>query len=217
MKGTVYGKGINDSCRPVSKKTYKNGVMTSSWICPKYEMWKGMLRRCLDTNFKSKNQRYAMCEVDNRWLIFSNFEQWLGNSNLKGMEVDKDLIFDGNKIYSQDLCFLVPSRINSLLCSTPKTRGLYPVGVHEKRGRYYAQISDQFNNKQRSLGYHHTPLSAHASWQDAKVAHIRSTVDWWMTSDEFASTFIQKCGDKLLDIANKIEDDRLNQRETVMK
>lgn len=216
MKGIVYGKGINDAGRPVSRKTYKNGVITSSWVCPKYEMWKGMLRRCLDDKFKIKTPRYLDCTVCDEWLSFKSFESWVGELDVKVLELDKDIKFSGNKHYSPQTCFLVPPRINTLMLSTAASRGEYPIGVYLNGNRFCSQISDQFNNKQRSLGYYDDPHLAHRAWQSAKIDHIRNTVSWWFTC-EMKSSYNQDCADCLEQMALSIESDWEHNRETILK
>lgn len=215
MKGVVYGKGINDSNRAVSAKTYKNGSLISHWTCPKYEMWKGMLRRSLDESFKRKNPRYTDCCVCDEWLSFSTFEKWLGDIDLKGLSVDKDIKLENNKLYSPDTCSLVPRKVNNLIVSCSKARGELPVGVHAKSGRYYSQISDQSTNIQRYLGYYDNPLLAHREWQLAKIDHIRNTVEWWK-SGEYSYSFDIECGNALLKRAENIQNDYDKNRETVL-
>lgn len=211
VKGVVYGKGINDSGRSVTRKL-EDG---SKWICPNYEMWKGMLRRCLDEKFKEKHIRYLDCRVSESWLNFSKFDSWVGDQDLKKMDLDKDLLVYGNKLYSPETCVIVPERINRLMGSVPKVRGEFPVGVNIKSGKYHSQISDRFNNKQRSLGYFETPELAHSAWQKAKANHIRETIKWWRYG-EYSKSYNLLCGESLLSIADKIDMEQKLGLETIL-
>lgn len=82
------------------------------------QLWGNMLKRCYCE--KDKNGYYGRVIVCKRWLCFSdflddleklpNFNEWL-NSSTK-YNLDKDLIYSGNKVYSQKTCMFVEESVN---------------------------------------------------------------------------------------------------------
>ena len=70
-----------------------------------YSRWKHMLARC----YSGKYPHYEECTVCDRWLNFQNFVKDAKNlpnysDNLSGLDLDKDSIVVGNKIYSPATC-----------------------------------------------------------------------------------------------------------------
>lgn len=79
-----------------------------------YSVWAGMIHRCYDL----KNKAYLECLVCDEWHNFSNFEKWF-NCNYyelddEEVELDKDILVKGNKMYSPETCIFTPKRINGL-------------------------------------------------------------------------------------------------------
>ena len=107
---SVYGVGTNDADYAVSY-TYAGSVIT----CPFYSKWYSMMQRCYSDKFKKTHPSYILCKTSKEWLLFSNFKNWMKSQNWQGMELDKDLKIKGNKIYSEDTCLLIPSKLNVLL------------------------------------------------------------------------------------------------------
>lgn len=98
-----YGVATNDvSSRDIPKEyleTYKK--IQLRWHC--------MLKRCYSKNYPT----YADVFVCDEWLTFSNFSKWLvSNPNWQELELDKDLLVSGNRVYSPNTCVLVPHYIN---------------------------------------------------------------------------------------------------------
>jgi len=125
----VCGVGINDSASPVCHKGFANR---------EYTTWCGMLMRCYSTPYQRKYPTYVGCAVCEEWLIFSNFQAWHRTNYKDGFELDKDLLVQGNKIYSPQTCRFVPHYINSLFLCSASRRGRYPVGVTCIGNKYQA-------------------------------------------------------------------------------
>lgn len=95
----VVGKGINDI--PNSTINYHR----------EYRLWSDMLHRCYDERIHITHPSYKECEVDERWLLFSNFlediktlknyDKWVLEGGKK-WNLDKD--YSGTKIYSVKTC-----------------------------------------------------------------------------------------------------------------
>lgn len=122
---SVYGVGYLGEGK---YKPSENGKSTKI-----YEVWVSMLQRCYDPYFLNKRPTYRDCMVCNEWHNFQNFAKWweekLYECNNERMELDKDILVKGNKIYSPETCLIVPNRINLLFCKRQNRRGKYPIGV----------------------------------------------------------------------------------------
>lgn len=94
---------IGDSSAKINGKTKKG-----------YSVWAGMIHRCYDL----KNKAYLECLVCDEWHNFSNFEKWFDCNYYElddeEVELDKDILVKGNKIYSPETCIFTPKRINGL-------------------------------------------------------------------------------------------------------
>lgn len=91
-----------------------------------YSVWFKMLKRCY--NPSEKEASYKDCFVCDEWHNFQNYAKWFYENYVKDFDVDKDLMFKGNKEYSPNKCCFVPRQINNLLVSKKAHRGKYPLG-----------------------------------------------------------------------------------------
>lgn len=91
----------------------------------RYNAWRAMFNRCYsDKNTSYKT--YEGCSVDERWNNFQVFCEdikklpgyaaWVSSKETGGekMELDKDILVPGNKVYSKDTCQFVTQKENSL-------------------------------------------------------------------------------------------------------
>ena len=113
-----------------------------------YIVWRHMLERCFDLNYKNKYPSYKHVTCCDEWLLYENFYEWLHkqpnfNKWLNGNRwaVDKDILYKGNKLYSPETCLLVPQNINSLFTKRNLCRGNLPIGVQEHSNKYRAYLS----------------------------------------------------------------------------
>ena len=76
------------------------------------------------------------------------------------LDLDKDILFKGNKVYSPETCCFVPHAVNTLFLNGKKNRGDFPLGVHfdKSKGKYRAEMS--FMGRQIKLGTFDTAESA---------------------------------------------------------
>ena len=102
-----------------------------------YRKWNDMLRRCYSEAAMDKNPTYRNCYVCEEWHNFQVFAEWFYKHyyTIKDelMEIDKDILHKGNKIYSPDTCLIVPQRINKLFTKSDKSRGDYPIGLYPRK------------------------------------------------------------------------------------
>lgn len=116
----IQGHGTNDLTEPVKI----NGKPLKF-----YDTWKGMLRRCYSEKRLAEFPTYRNCTVCDSWLLLSTFRAWFDINYRDGMELDKDILIQGNKVYSPEACSFVPQYINTLLTNSAAARGSLPLGV----------------------------------------------------------------------------------------
>jgi len=139
-----------------------------TWICPYYAKWRDMVSRC----YSKGTHTYEGCSVCESWLTFSNFRAWMVEQEWKGLHLDKDILFEGNKIYSPSCCSFVTQAINSFFTDSLATRGTLMIGVTSYSGKkvcYVARCNNPFNRSSSNyLGVFDTELEAHLSWKNQK-------------------------------------------------
>ena len=159
---------------------------TQPTIEQKYNLKHNMKTRCYNANYHKTRPDYEGCSICDEWLEDKkSFYEWVDHNYywIKGepsVELDKDILVPGNKVYSPDTCIFVPKRINDLFVHIHgrKKNGL-PVGViySEKTGKYKACIRKSYDNKDGKkkntcLGHYDTPQEAYEVYKHHKTAEI---------------------------------------------
>ena len=164
-------KHTNDAGYPVTKRI--DGKQRI--VCLFYKRWMGMITRAYSPEFHKLNPVYVGCSVCDEWLTFSNFRRWMEAQSWKGMELDKDIISPGNKVYGPDLCCFVDKATNNLFTDNKARRGKYPVGVsfYKKRKLFQAQCKDGAGKAVR-IGLYATSEEARSAYILFKARVIRS-------------------------------------------
>ena len=159
----VCGVGINDADYVVQPLVGGKQV-----CCPYYRTWKNMLKRCYHKSYQEGHKSYTDCTVCEEWLTFSKFKSWMEKQDWKGKELDKDILFIGNKSYSPETSVFVTDKVNLFLLDSGATRGEYLIGVYfeKKVGKFRAQCAT--GKVQRHLGYYSNELEAHLAWKSYK-------------------------------------------------
>jgi len=83
-----------------------------------YIKWFSMFNRCYSEKYQEKQPSYVGCEVSEDFWNFQNFGKWFDKKYYEcryPLELDKDLLFEGNKIYSPKNCCFIPKEINTLI------------------------------------------------------------------------------------------------------
>ena len=165
----VYGYGVNDGA-----PTVKSIVTGKRIRCPFYRKWTGMLERCYSDKYHQKKPTYKDCYVDSKWLVFSVFKLWMQNQDWIGKELDKDILFQNNKVYSPCTCTFVSREVNLLLNKNKSIRGDYPIGVHfcKTSQSYIACV--KIKGKSKYIGTYSTPSLAHEAYKSVKYKIIKS-------------------------------------------
>lgn len=172
----VFGVGINDADYVVMKREtigYVNGRRKQKlvWICPYYQTWKAMIERCYSTKYQKTHPTYNGCSVSEEWLRFSNFKRWMEKQDWECKQLDKDILFEGNKVYSAEACVFVTSMVNSFTIDCGSSRGEWLIGVcwNKREGKFISQCSNPFTKKQEHFGYFTCEKEAHQTWLKRKL------------------------------------------------
>ncbi len=144
-----------------------------------YIKWHDMMNRCYNEKFLERQPQYRGCTVCKEWHNFQNFKLWYEEHKYGNMvlDLDKDILIKGNKVYSPDTCCLVPHDINTLFITCGKSRGDLPLGVHfdKSKGKYRAETT--IMGKKRKLGTFDNPEDAFARYKEFKTDLIETTAD----------------------------------------
>lgn len=168
----IYGIGINDAEYKTKTSSWANGKTTITWQCPIYKMWVNMLARCMHTKMHENRPTYIGCSVCDEWVYFSNFRDWVVSQPWRGNQIDKDILIAGNKIYSPELCVLIPQKLNGFLTDRRHGRGEWPLGVSSRGiNKFQATCSNPFTGKNENLGSFSDPEEAHLAWRKRKNQH----------------------------------------------
>lgn len=165
----VYGVGINDLTEPTR---YSKGVNTKE-----YNLWFQMLRRCYSEKALERNPTYKDCYVSDDWLKFAIFAKEIRKFKgfgEAGYELDKDLIFQNNKVYALETVCLLPKSLNSaLILPSFKDKDL-PCGVTYFDGKYWSRLPSVNHRKS-----HKTPEEAFEVYKKVKERYVRSLAKVW--------------------------------------
>lgn len=144
-----------------------------------YLRWHDMLHRCYNEKFHERQPQYRGCTVCTEWLNYCNFKVWYDQNKVRGasLDLDKDILFKGNKIYSPETVAFVPHEINTLFVNGKKNRGDCPIGVHydKDKGKYRASMS--FMCEQIKLGWFDTAEAAFARYKEYKEDFIKDMAE----------------------------------------
>lgn len=169
MKKLIYGFGINDadyavSCRIDGKKK----------MCKFYTSWVGMLKRCYSPASLKLRPTYKGCSVCIEWRSFKKFKNWMELQDWEGNHLDKDILIQGNKIYSPETCVYIDSGTNGLFSDSQSRRGMYCKGVHwsATNKAFHSQCCDGLGGR-ISLGFFNNEDDAEKAYKDKKSQVIR--------------------------------------------
>lgn len=144
-----------------------------------YLRWHDMMNRCYNEKFHERQSQYKGFTVCEEWHNFRNFEIWYientyGNESL---DLDKDILFKGNTVYSPETCCLVPHFINTLFVNTRNGRGDYPVGVFFDIDKEKYRAAMSFMGRQIKLGTFDTDKEAFARYKEYKEDFIQDIAE----------------------------------------
>lgn len=150
-----------------------------------FNHWRAMIERTTSNN-DGFLRTYIDATLCKEWYNYQNFAKWAEENyyEIKGqrMELDKDILIKGNKIYSPQTCIFVSHNINTLFVKSDFTRGDLPIGVywHERDQEYRAQcscITEIGTRKNKWLGGYNNPEEAYFAYKKFKESHIKDIAD----------------------------------------
>ena len=174
-KKLVYGVGLNDAGYAVSKyeTIVVDGKKKQKLVCgcPFYRAWVSMLDRCYSVKYQEKCPTYIGCSVSEEWKTFSNFKSWMEKQDFEGKQLDKDLLFEGNKVYGPEVCVFVSPMVNSFTTDCGASRGKWLIGASwdKEKQKFQAHCRNPFTKKLERLGRFDSEREAHQAWSKRKL------------------------------------------------
>lgn len=173
MPELIYGVALNNGQYP---------AILNNKNSKEYSLWKSMLQRCYCQKYQKRQPTYIGCSVSDNFKSYSYFYEWVTHKkgfNIDGWQLDKDIVFKGNKIYSEYTCFFVPREINAFFNAKNKDRGIYPLGVcfNKKTGLFRARCNK--NGKSVMLGDFRSPEKAHHAYKNFKENLCKELANKW--------------------------------------
>lgn len=147
-----------------------------------YLRWHDMMNRCYNDKFHERQSQYKKCTVCKEWHNYINFKKWYDShyyivENEK-MDLDKDILIKGNKVYSPSTCCIAPHSINTLFLTGKKNRGDLPLGIwyDDKDERKY-RASMNYCGHQIKLGTFDSAEEAFARYKEYKEDFIKDIAE----------------------------------------
>lgn len=153
-----------------------------------YSIWMGIIRRSSDQHAGTNGHIYSNTTICPDWLNFQNFAQWFTDYEAKlnpkyhlEYEVDKDILQWNQpfKIYSPEVCCLVPHAVNAGLNKLHWKVQFHgdnlPIGVSVVERNMDVpkyRTATYINGHQKHLGHFDTPEEAFQAYSKARKAHI---------------------------------------------
>lgn len=127
-----------------------------------YRCWYGILKRCYNEKFHVKHPTYIGTKICEEWKDFQVFAEWFDNNYIDGYHLDKDLLSNGEKIYSPSTCIFLPSKVNGFLANKHRNNKTGYIGVSWQgiRGKYRASGKSFRTSRSKHIGYFNRPRVA---------------------------------------------------------
>lgn len=137
--------------------------------------WHNMIGRTTPGSTQVKRPTYSGCTVSSNFKDFQYFTDWNVRQPGYGRNysLDKDLLYSGNREYSETACVYVPVELNNFLTLRGNARGGCKIGVTwvSRTSRYISQITA--GGERIYLGCFTSEESAHIAYRVAKEAEAR--------------------------------------------
>lgn len=177
----VYGVGINDANYTLQKDEIigytKQGkrIRKVVWRCPFYSSWCSMLQRAYSQLWKEKHPSYEGCSTVPEWHYFMTFRDWMDKQDWQGKELDKDILFPGNKIYGPETCVFVDGKVNRFILEGCSSKETCFVGIDFKAkiGKYRVRCCEANTGNRIYLGLFDTKEEGHNRWLQFKLEQAK--------------------------------------------
>jgi hypothetical protein len=166
----IYGIGINDADYEICPRDINGKGIR----CPYYKRWADMIRR----GYKPNKASYNDVTVNPNWHRFSNFKKWMEQQPYwsdENMQLDKDILIEGNREYGPDTCLFVPRKVNNFF----RRHTNHASGVKYKKNRKKAWEAD-FSGKW---------LGCFSSKEEAQLTYLNAKIK---AGEELANTIIKE-------------------------
>lgn len=182
-------------------------------------LWMTLENKCLENGLvQKKNPTYEGCL--NLFGDFNSFAEWCNqqeaymNKEAKRFwSLDKDILYIGNKEYSQEKCCFVPNFINCLFSNhnIPNSDNMQGVYFRPKFNKFVSQCQNEMG-KREHLGHFETEIKAHKAWQLRKSEVLVNQAKYYLSlkgsrEDVYLS---------IINRANKILEDYENNQPTLI-
>ena len=172
----VYGIGFKGRVYPCKEdgKTVKA-----------YEIWQGLLERCTEKRWITCPS-YTGTSCSDNFKSYSYFYEWcqeqIGflkkDENNRYWCLDKDILSNGNKVYSEDVCVFVPNRVNNLVIKRNASRGDWPIGVSlDKATSKYKASCRNGSGTVKTIGMYSSVQEAFLAYKTFKEALIKEVAN----------------------------------------
>jgi hypothetical protein len=142
-------------------------------------LWHGLRQR---TNPNGKKQQTSPLYKGSKNMFkdFQTFAEWCQTQigYRDGFQLDKDILFKGNLVYSELHCVFVPQEINKLFTKRDRFRGGLPIGVTMDRNSFRASCNNG-TGKAKSLGNFSSAEAAYNVYKSFKESHIKQQAELW--------------------------------------
>lgn len=151
--------------------------------CPFYTRWASMLARCYNHKTHLQSPAYKDCTVAPVWSSFMAFKAWMERQPWEGNQLDKDLLFPGNRVYGPATCCFVTAQVNLFIVHSVTPKGALPKGVVRdgKTGPFVVHCnnpwSSLYEDQNEFLGAFWTSREAREAWRARKHQHACRLAD----------------------------------------
>lgn len=157
------------------------GYNENNKITQQYKSWHSMINRCYSKKVQQRQATYKGCTVCEEWHNFQTFAKWYDENyyEIEGykMDLDKDILIKGNKVYSPDTCIFVPSFINRIFTKRQNHRSGLPIGVtydpDKCSGSPYIASCNNMNKSNKFIGSFGTEEEAFYAYKKFKENFIK--------------------------------------------
>ena len=165
----------------VSEKRGVNGkwLMTYTaegihYVTKSAALWYGIKLRCQSgTSSQKARPTYKGCSMSDNFKDYQLFTNWYVPQvgyGVDGYHIDKDILYNGNKLYGEDTCVLVPLDLNNFFVSCNARRGDCPQGLTFRQDINKYQVVVRAGGRSVYLGVFADILCAKAAYKKAKEA-----------------------------------------------
>ena len=192
-KPSVFGVGVYGEGKyvPRNRKPREGQVEAPKAA---FRSWQQLMKRMWSSNKhdRKNSKRYSHVSVCDEWNNFQNFCSWAVEqvgfdnveSNGRAWCLDKDILFEGNSIYSPDTCVFVPNEVNAFFSITTNdeesfgTNFIEPKFKNAKDG-FISRCTNPITKEREYLGYFDTIREANEVYVKRKNEFARLLADKW--------------------------------------